>query len=155
RAPLRRTPPPPIAMQIPWEREDRLEAFVRAAREVVGFDRVTVFLLTGDGSELELVTSSGAPRAPGPPLRVTPDAGPYHEALKSRRPVAVLSDEDLARVLPLDRTRLDHPYLRSRRFVVAPLVVGERVIGVLSPDNKTSRRPISLQTNDPLAPPRP
>jgi hypothetical protein len=42
-------------MQSSWEREDRLEAFVRASREVVGFDRVTVFLLTADGSELECV----------------------------------------------------------------------------------------------------
>jgi PAS domain S-box-containing protein len=139
-----------IAMQSSWEREDRLEAFVRAAREVVGFDRVTVFLLTADGSELELVTAGGDVGAPGLRLPVTPDAGPYHEALKSRRPVAVLSDEDLARVLPLDRTHLDHPYLRSRRFVVAPLVVGERVIGVVSADNKTSRRPISRQSVEPF-----
>jgi PAS domain S-box-containing protein len=149
RALLERISHAAIAMQSSWEREDRLAAFVRAAREVVGFDRVTVFLLTGDGSELELVTA-GDPDAPDLRLPVTPDAGPYHEALKSRRPVAVLSDEDLARVLPLDRTRLDHPYLRSRRFVVAPLVVGERVIGVVSADNKTSRRPISRQSVEPF-----
>ena len=149
RALLERISHAAIAMQSSWEREDRLAAFVRAAREVVGFDRVTVFLLTGDGSELELVTA-GDTDAPALRLPVTADAGPYHEALKSRRPVAVLSDEDLARVLPLDRTRLDHPYLRSRRFVVAPLVVGERVIGVVSADNKTSRRPISRQSVEPF-----
>jgi PAS domain S-box-containing protein len=150
RALLERISHAAIAMQSSWEREDRLAAFVRAAREVVGFDRVTVFLLTGDGSELELVTAGGDTDAPDLRLPVTPDAGPYHEALKSRRPVAVLSDEDLARVLPLDRTRLDHAFLRSRRFVVAPLVVGERVIGVVSADNKPSRRPISRQSVEPF-----
>src|SRR5207247_203490 len=128
RALLERISHAAVAMQSSWEREDRLAAFVRAAREVVGFDRVTVFLLTGDGSELELVTAGGDTDAPDLRLPVTPDAGPYHEALKSRRPVAVLSDEDLARALPLDRTHLDHAFLRSRRFVVAPLVVGEQAM---------------------------
>src|SRR6266849_2083504 len=97
-----------LTMQSSWERDDRLGAFVQAAREVVGFDRVNVFLLTADGAEL-------------------------------------------ARVLPLDRARLDHAYLRSRRFVVAPLVVGERVIGVVSADNKPSRRPISRQSVEPFS----
>src|SRR5207253_10842309 len=69
----------------------------------------------------------------------------------SRRPVAVLSDEDLARVLPLDRAHLDRPYLRSRRFVIAPLVVGDRVIGVVSADNKPSRRPISPGSIEPFS----
>src|SRR5436309_1548017 len=138
-------------MQSSWERDDRLGAFVQAAREVVGFDRVNVFLLTADGAELELVTTGGDEVAPGLRLPLTSEAGPYHEALKSRRPVAVLSDADLARVWPLDRARLDHAYLRSRRFVVAPLIVGERVIGVVSADNKPSRRPISLQSVEPFS----
>lgn len=140
-----------LTMQTSWERDDRLGAFVQAAREVVGFDRVNVFLLTADGAELELVTTGGDEVAPGLRLPLTSEAGPYHEALKSRRPVAVLSDADLARVLPLDRARLDHAYLRSRRFVVAPLVVGERVIGVVSADNKPSRRPISPQSVEPFS----
>ena len=140
-----------IAMQSSWERDARLAAFVHAARDVVGFDRVNVFLLTADGSELELATAGGDEEAPALRLPVTPAAGPYHEALKSRRPVAVLSDADLAQVLPLDRTHLDHAYLRSRRFVVAPLVVGERVIGVVSADNKSSRRPISRQSVEPFS----
>jgi two-component system, NarL family, sensor histidine kinase DevS len=63
----------------------------------------------------------------------------------------VLSDADLARILPLDPTHLDHAYLRSRRFVVAPLVVGDRVIGVVGADNKTSRRPISPQSVEPFS----
>src|SRR3989441_1091207 len=37
----------------------------------------------------------------------------------------------------------DRAYFRSRRFIVAPLVAGDRVIGVASADNKTTRRPIT------------
>src|SRR5438093_9252681 len=150
RALLERLSHAAIAMQSSWERDDRLAAFVHAAREVVGFDRVNVFLLTADGSELEPVTTGddGEPRLR---LPATAASGPYHEALTSRRPVAVLSDEDLARVLPLDRAHLDRPYLRSRRFVIAPLVAGDRVIGVVSADNKPSRRPISPRSIEPFS----
>ncbi len=139
-----------IAMQSSWERDDRLRAFVGAAREVVGFDRVNVLLLTADGAGLELVTAGGDESAPGLVLPLGPGAGPFHEAFERRRPVAVLSDEDLGRARPLDRAHLDHPYLRSRRFVVAPLVVGERVIGVVSADNKPSRRPINPSSVEPF-----
>ena len=139
-----------MAMQSSWERADRLAAFVRAARDVVGFDRVNVLLLTADGSELEPVTTGDDDEPAGLRLPVTAAAGPFHEALRSRRPIAVLSDADLARVLPLDRAHLGRPYLRSRRFVIAPLVVGDRVIGVVSADNKPSRRPISPRSVEPF-----
>jgi PAS domain S-box-containing protein len=138
-------------MQSSWERDDRLAAFVRAAREVVGFDRVNVFLLNSDGSELELVTTAGDADAPELRLPATREAGPYHEALTTRRPIAVLSDDDLGRVSPLAGAHLDHPYLRSRRFVVAPLIVGDRVIGVVSADNKPTRRPIDRQSLGPFS----
>jgi PAS domain S-box-containing protein len=150
RALLERLSHAAMAMQSSWERADRLAAFVRAARDVVGFDRVNVLLLTADGSELEPVTT-GDDEPAGLRLPVTAAAGPFHEALRSRRPIAVLSDADLARVLPLDRAHLGQPYLRSRRFVIAPLVVGDRVIGVVSADNKPSRRPISPRSVEPFS----
>ena len=150
RALLERLSHAAIAMQSSWARDDRLAAFVRAARDVVGFDRVDVFLLSADGTELVLVPT-GDDEASGLRLPVTAAAGPYHEALRSRRPVAVLSDADLARgrCRSIARTSID-PYLRSRRFVIAPLVVGDRVIGVVSADNKTSRRPISPRSVEPF-----
>jgi len=151
RALLERLSHAAMAMQSSWERADRLAAFVRAARDVVGFDRVNVLLLTADGSELEPVTIGADDEPAGLRLPVTAAAGPFHEALRSRRPIAVLSDADLARVLPLDRAHLGQPYLRSRRFVIAPLVVGDRVIGVVSADNKPSRRPISPRSVEPFS----
>ena len=150
RALLERLSRAAMAMQSSWERSDRLAAFVRAARDVVGFDRVNVLLLTADGSELEPVTLGGDDEPPGLRLPVTAAAGPYHEALVSRRPIAVLSNLDLARVQRLDPAHLDRPYLRSRRFVVAPLVAGDRVIGVVSADNKPSRRLISPRSIEPF-----
>ena len=140
-----------IAMQSSWDRDERLRAFVHAAREVLGFDRVNVFLLTSDGSGLELATSEGDDGAPVLVLPLGPGAGAYYEAFESRRPVAVLSDEDLRSVRRLDRAYLAHAYLRSRRFVVTPLMAGDRVIGVVSADNKPSRRPIQPGSVEPFS----
>ncbi len=140
-----------IAMQSSWDRDDRLRAFTRAAREVVGFDRVNVFLVTPDGGGLELVTSEGDAGVPSLVLPLAPGAGAYHQAFESRRPVAVLSDEDLRSVRSIDRAHVAHPYLRSRRFVVAPLLAGDRVIGVVGADNKPSRRPIAASSVEPFS----
>ena len=66
RALLERLSHAAIAMQSSWDRDARLGAFVHAARDVVGFDRVNVFLLTADGSDLELVTAGGDGRSRAP-----------------------------------------------------------------------------------------
>ena len=139
-----------VLMQSSWDPGERLAAFVRAARDVVGFDRVHVFLLTADGSALEQV-ATGNEGAPGLRIPVTIAAGPYHEVLRTRRPIAVLSDDDLARVPPLADSHLERAYMRSKRFVIAPLVAGDRVIGVVGADNKSSRRPISPRSIEPFS----
>ncbi len=142
-----------IAMQTSWDRDDRLDAFVKAAHEVVGFDRVRVLLVAPDGSGLELVKTLGEDEAGGAASRLplSSVAGPFWEVFQTRRPIAALSDEDLARVAPIGGEYRDHPIFRSKRFVVAPLVAGERVIGVVSADNKASRRPISPSSVEPFS----
>jgi signal transduction histidine kinase/DNA-binding response OmpR family regulator/putative methionine-R-sulfoxide reductase with GAF domain len=139
-----------LAMQTSWARDDRLQVFVRGAHEVVGFDRVSVLLAAPDGGTLELVTTYGDEQAPPSRLPLTPAAGAFYEAFQARRVVAVLSDEDLARVPPIDAALLADRFFRTRRFVVAPLVVGERAIGVVSADNKPSRRPIEAASVEPF-----
>jgi len=140
-----------MSMQTSWDRDARLDAFIRAAHDVVGFDRVRVLLLTADGTRLEPVRTLG-PEAPEGEvgLPFSPDAGPFWQAMQRRRAVAVLSDEDLARAAAIAPALRAHPDLRSRRFVVAPLVIGDRVIGAASADNKPSRRPIAAASVEPF-----
>jgi signal transduction histidine kinase/DNA-binding response OmpR family regulator len=128
------------SMQASWDREDRLRAFVQGVLDALGFDRFWVALASPDKSRLEVVATSRLDRFDNLPL--SPAAGPLYEAYRTRRAVAVLSHEDLRHNSPIDPEYL-RPSLRSRRFVVAPLVVGERAIGVAGADNKTTRRPIS------------
>ncbi len=137
-----------IAMQGSWEREDRLRAFIRAAHEVVGFDRLYVMFATPDGTHLELVASSDGEPLPNLPL--SPAAGPLYQAFQTRRPVAVLRHGDLRQIPPMAPTYQDYPYFRSSRFVIAPLVVAERAIGIVGAENDASRRPISPASIEPF-----
>jgi len=130
-----------ISMQTSWEREDRLRAFEQGVQEALGFDRFYVALASPDLKTFDVTSAVGVEMFESLPL--SPAAGPLYHAFHTRRPVAVLNDDDLQRVPLANREYLERPYMRSRRFIVAPLLAGDRVIGVASADNKTTRRPIT------------
>jgi len=141
-----------VSMQTSLERDDRLLAFKRDVQELFGFDRVYVLLATPDGTALEPVKLHGDDEATLPAtVPLTPAAGPFYQAFQTRQPVAVLEPEDLRRILPLDPAYHGHPSFRVNRFVIAPLVAGDRVIGTAVVNNKRTRRPISPQSVEPFA----
>src|SRR5437764_596395 len=129
------------SMQTSWEREDRLRAFEQGVQEALGFDRFYVALASPDLKTFDVTSAVGVEMFESLPL--SPAAGPLYHAFHTRRPIAVLNDDDLRRVPLANREYLERPYMRSRRFIVAPLLAGDRVIGVASADNKTTRRPIT------------
>jgi PAS domain S-box-containing protein len=139
-----------LSMQTSWSRDERLAAFVRGVRDILGFDRVDVYLQTED-DRLHLVTSGAATASPPLGLPLSSAAGPFHCVFRTRRPLAVLSDADLAAAPPLDASYHSHPALRTRRFVIAPLAAGDRAIGVVVVDNKPTRRPIDPVSVEPFA----
>jgi len=129
------------SMQVSLNSQDRLRAFVEGVHKVLGFDRFYVALASPGLAAFEVVAAAGVEMFERLPL--TPAAGPLYHAFATRQPLAVLSDEDLRRVPPVGPEYRDRAYFRSRRFIVAPLIAGDRVIGVASADNKTTRRPIT------------
>jgi PAS domain S-box-containing protein len=130
------------SMQVSLNSQDRLRAFVEGVHKVLGFDRFYVALASPDLAVFEVVAAAGVEMFERLPL--TPAAGPLYHAYATRQPLAVLNDDDLRRVPPVGAEYRDRSYFRSRRFIVAPLIAGDRVIGVASADNKTTRRPITL-----------
>jgi PAS domain S-box-containing protein len=129
------------SMQMSWEREDRLRAFEQGVHDALGFDRFYVALVSPDLRTLDVATAVGVEMFESLPL--SPAAGPFYHVFQTRRPLAVLSDDDLRRLPLANLEYLERPYMRSRRFIVAPLLAGDRVIGVASADNKTTGRPIT------------
>jgi PAS domain S-box-containing protein len=129
------------SMQVSLNSQDRLRGFVEGVHEVLGFDRFYVALASPDLEVFEVVAAAGVEMFERLPL--SPAAGPLYHAFVTRHPLAVLTDEDLQHVPPVGADYRDRTYFRSRRFIVAPLIAGDRVIGVASADNKTTRRPIT------------
>jgi PAS domain S-box-containing protein len=129
------------SMQVSWLREDRLRAFEQGVHEALGFDRFYVALASPDLQIFNVAAAVGMEMFDDLPL--SPAAGALYHVFRTGRPLAVLTDDDLERLPQASGEYLDRPYLRSRRFIIAPLLAGDRVIGVASADNKTSQRPIT------------
>ena len=129
------------AMDRSMDLQERVEIFAASASRALSFDRLNVWLTEDDGVTLHLVAGSDV----GPDVRrLIPlrGGGGFQVVWDSGITLMVGSDEQLAQVPPLPPELHAHPVLRSRRFALVPLLVQGRPIGVVSVDNKPSRRPI-------------
>lgn len=130
------------AMDRSMDLQERVEIFTSAATRALNFERINVWLTEDDGATLRLVAGGDLP--PEAPRRILlAEAGAFRAVCESGISLMVSSDEQLAEVPPLPRELRAHPVLRTRRFALVPLLVQGRPIGVVSADNKPSRRPIT------------
>src|SRR5205809_170974 len=130
-----------VGMMRSMDVQQRIDTFVRGAREALNFDRISVLLADADEHTFVVAASSDAEAAG---RRVLPIAGSgaLEQAWTSGQTIMVLTDADLATLPPLGPDLRELPLLRLRRFAVVPLRFQERSIGVVLVDNKTSRRQI-------------
>ena len=127
--------------------QERLNRLLQTAQTVLDLDRVNIFLADPAGKMLQAVASPGVEE----PLRgirvpIGPEGGGLAQAYRTQQ--AVIWDGHATLPEPL---RLKPPYdqikgLRSRVFVLIPLVVQGRAIGVLGADRPHSRRPLDAAT---------
>ncbi len=110
---------------------------------MIGFDRVNVLMLDNAGKELRFVSSRDSKedwRKPEITLPMDERSGCLFKAVRDRQ---VLLVEDVAR-MPADY-HLKPPYdaipqLRSRSFIICPIVVRDRAVGVICVDKKYQRQ---------------
>ena len=130
------------AMDRSMDLQERVEIFAEGAGRALYFERLNVWLEEDGGAALRLVAGSDC--RPGVPAVVPlAQAGGFREAWESGITLMVADDEQLARVPRLPAQWHRHPVLRTRRFAVVPLLVQGRPVGLVSVDNKPSRRPIT------------
>jgi GAF domain-containing protein len=127
-------------MQQSLDVEAALASFVREAPSAIGFDRVNVFLANPAGDTLTLAagTQLGARRS-----FPVADGGALSLAWSTREMVLVNDDVTLARLPRLATALADDPILRTRRFAVVPLLFRGEPIGLVTADNKPSRRTLT------------
>ena len=123
---------------------DILALIVNGAHKVLDVDRIAVFLPTADGKELELRSLAGD-TMPLEKVRVplAAQGGGLAVAFQRKEPVHLGEDQKIPPSLRLGPPASSAAFLRSKAFVVVPLVVKDRAVGVIAVDNKTRRGPIS------------
>lgn len=136
-------------LQEPLSLREQLGRVLEAARQVVDLDRVFVLAATAEGDRLVHLAWAG----PDEPGWTVPEGFeiPLAEAgilgHVFRQGVPVLADE--AHPVPPE-LRLRPPYdlraFRTRSFLAVPMIARGRAVGVLTADNKRTRRPIPPQT---------
>jgi PAS domain S-box-containing protein len=130
------------AMDRSMDLQERVDIFVAAARQALNFERINVWLGEDDGAALKLLAGSDA--HPDVPRRIPlASSGGFKTVWESGITLMVLSDDHLARIPALPPELRTHPILRTRRFALVPLLFRGRPIGVVSADNKPSRRPVT------------
>lgn len=134
-----------LAMQQTLTLKDILDLIITGAHDVVDIDRINLMLPNPDNTFLECRAAIGQGDEPLENIRVPvgADGGALAAAFEKKEALrfdeGVEIPQSLRLAEPYDRIK----FLRSRSFIVVPLVVKDRAVGVIALDNKTSRRPIA------------
>ncbi|MBI4635314.1 MAG: GAF domain-containing protein, partial [Candidatus Rokubacteria bacterium] len=140
------------AMQEPLSLREQLNRVLDAARQVVVIDRFYIWAVSSDAERLVNLAGAGFSEEEledfhGAEIPLA-EAGAMYKAY--RESVSLVFNEDTPMPPEL---RLKPPYsalksIRTRSFLVVPMIARGRTVGLLTADNKRSRAPILPQTLD-------
>ena len=140
-----------VGMQKHLDLNQRMQDVLGAAREVVGVDRLFIFMPDEEGMMLQCRSATG--NHDEPPERIRVPIGEAGGAVG--RAYAHGETFKITQGFVPEHLRLEPPYseikaLRSREFVVLPLIVEDENVGVVTADNQLSKTPITAQKIDVL-----
>lgn len=135
-----------IGMQKHLDLDQRIGDILFAAREVVGLDRIFIFMPDAETQYLQCRGAVGNEDEPASELRIPVGSagGAIARVFMTRETIRITQGN-----IP-ESLRLSPPYselkaLRSREFVVIPLIVEDACVGVVAADNQLSKIPISKE----------
>ncbi len=122
-----------------------LYRIISGIQEVLEVDRINIMLPDAQETVLECRAAFGLDNKPVKEISVP--LGPMGGALVSayrRRDVIRIGDGDhIPPNLRLGEPYNRDPFLRSNSFVIVPMVVKNKSVGIIGVDNKTTRKPIT------------
>jgi diguanylate cyclase (GGDEF)-like protein len=134
-----------ITMQETLSLQDILDIIVSGAQEVLQVDRVGIMLPDGKEANLVCRAAVGVDKRDLSEisLPVSAKGGAVAAAFKRGQVIRVDGKEHFPPHFRLSAPWADDPFFRSRVFVVLPMVVKNKVVGVIAFDNKIGRAPIT------------
>ncbi len=137
-----------IALQEAIPLGERVDLILQGAHEVLGLDRIGIFLPDPEGGTLECRAVLGGTEDPLATLRlpVGPEGGAIALAYREARDVVWEGPGPVPPEYRMPGPAAAIRSFRSRAFAILPLVSRGRAIGVLVADNKVSGRPLPHET---------
>ncbi|MGB4600162.1 MAG: methyl-accepting chemotaxis protein [Trichlorobacter sp.] len=113
--------------------------------DVLAYERVNILMVTHSGQQLRFVTTTGSDSdlTGELTLPVDPSIGVFYKSIQERKPYLI---DDITRHGSDYHLQPPHDaieVLRSRNFIICPIVVKGEALGVFAIDNKRSRRPLN------------
>ncbi|HEY3307681.1 MAG TPA: methyl-accepting chemotaxis protein [Desulfuromonadaceae bacterium] len=131
-------------IQMSLNLEEILLLCAEGLHEVLGYERVNI-LMTQEGSHLQFITAAGTEdyNSAGVRLPLDPSIGVIYKCMAEKKVYLI---DDISRYP--DDYHLQPPYnnlapLRSKSFVLCPIVVKGEAIGAFGIDNKSSHRALN------------
>jgi len=134
-----------LAMQQSLTLKDLLDKIISGAHDVLDIDRINLMLPSADGTFLECRAAIGNEAVTLGDIRVPVGSrgGALAAAFERKEIMRFEEGMKIPHSLRLQEPYAAVPFLRSRAFVVVPLVVKDHAVGVIAADNKMSKRSIS------------
>lgn len=125
--------------------EEVLLLCAEGLHDVLGYERVNILMVTHSGQQLRFVAATGSDGdlAGAMTLPIEPSIGVLYKSIHERKPYLI---DDITR--HGSEYHLQPPHdtievLRSRNFIICPIVVKGETRGVFAIDNKRSQRPLN------------
>ncbi|MDO3379600.1 methyl-accepting chemotaxis protein [Geoalkalibacter halelectricus] len=124
----------------------RAEEVLRLAAEglhnILGYDRVNIFMVNSARDGLDWVACRGGDAVPSqlPAIALDRRAGALYQAFNDGRTILVENVRDMAPEYRMEPPLRDVPQLRSRSFILCPVIVNDEVVGVFGVDNKSKQK---------------
>ncbi len=132
-----------VSIQEPLPLSGRLDLILKGVHEVIGLDRIIVWLPDQEETWFHMAAATGFAASGEVRVPISDEVPTLARAYRDRVEIII---EDLPAVP--QEFRVKPPYdqfavLRSRNFVALPLISRGRSVGVLAADNAVSRQPIA------------
>lgn len=135
-----------VSMQEPLPLSERLNLILKGVHEVIGFDRIIIWLPDREDLSLELAAAIGISSTPGTvQVSISDEVPTLARAYRDRVEIIVEERHGIPPELQTQPPYDTMPALCSRNFVVLPLISRRRSVGVLTADNAVSQKSIAPQ----------
>jgi len=138
------------AVQEPLSLRQQLNRVLEAACQVVAVDRFYIWVVTPDDERLVSLATAGFSEEEVKPLLGVEipltEAGAMYKAYRERAPLLFDDQHPVPPDLYLKPPYSELKAIRTKSFMVIPMIARGRRVGLLTGDNKWSRRPIPPHT---------